>query len=349
MPVASLICGAVALLMAVGGMFLAAVPIIGSVLSFGSPVLALAGIVLGGIGHSRSEDMKGLAIAGLVVSIIAFVLGLLVAMTCGLCNACVTAGAAGTSSAAQGFGNAGNNPANWLPQVDPNAGSTPAPPPFPAAPSDQQAPIEGETAPPVPVADILEHLNRTCRDAWCTPTNRHYLFTHVSCNASECAIHFTGYHFDRDLPGPFQGRVRIPRESVRPDGEGSVVPEPLDAALSVKLEEWVPSDEFEGTSHPQLGFVAWANEACPDGWCEGEISYDYEHVRCEGNQRCTLYFRFSDYDGDTDTVRWVPGEMSLPRSLVTTLSLAEDWGDEEDAALDAFMELTDEFTAAQVD
>jgi len=349
MPVASLICGAVALLMAVGGMFLAAVPIIGSVLSFGSPVLALAGIVMGGIGHSRSEDMKGLAIAGLVVSIIAFVLGLLVAMTCGLCNACVTAGAAGTSSAAQGFGGAGNNPANWLPQPDPNVGSTPAPPPFPSAPSDQQAPIEGETAPPVPVADVLEHLNRSCMDTWCAPTNRQYLFTHVSCNASECAVQFTAYHLERDLQGPFQGRVRIPRDAVRTDGAGAVVPEPLDAALSAKLEQWVPTaagyDDLQDTTHPHLSFVAWADSMCPDGWCEGEISYDYEHVRCEADE-CTVYFRWGDYDLDTDSMRWVPGEIQLSRSVVETLGQSDDF---EEEAFERFMEVTDAFTAAHVD
>ncbi len=332
--------------MAIGGVFTAAMPIVGSILAFGSPLIALVGIILGGIAHSRVPEMKGVSIAGLILSIIGFVLGLLVAMTCGLCNACVTAGAAGTAGAAQGFSNAGNDPIGWLPPPDPNAG---APAPSPAPPSDQRAPIEGETAPPVPVADILEHLNRTCHDAWCAPTNRDYLFTHVSCNGSECAIQFTGYHFDHDLQGPFQGRVRIPREAVQSDARGSVVPEPLDAALSPELESWVPAgslDDLQDTTHPELRFVAWADSMCPDGWCEGALSYDYEHVRCETDE-CTLYFRWGDYDADTDGYRWVPGEITVPRTVVDTLP--DDDGTDADGAFETFMELTGEFTAAHVD
>ncbi len=339
MPIASLICGALSLLMAIGGIFTAAMPVVGSLFAFGSPLLALTGIILGGIGHSRSQDMKGVAVAGLVISIVGFVFGLLVAMTCGMCNACVTAGAAGTAGAAQGISSALGDPNNW-PRPDPN-GNTP--PPFPSTVTDQQAPIEGATAPPVPVADVLEHLNRSCFDAWCAPTNRSYLFTHVSCNASLCAIGFTAFHFDRDVPGPHQGRVQIPREAVQPGAEpGSVMPEPLDAALSTKLEGWAPTAEVEDTNHPELRFVTWADEMCPDTWCEGELVYDYEHVRCTGED-CTLFFRWGDYQDDTDTYRWVPGQLAVPRSIITS---APNGDMPDDVAFEQFMELTDAFTAA---
>lgn len=343
MPIASLICGAVSLLMAIGGFFTTAVPFLGSVLAFGSPVVALAGIVMGGIGHSRSQDMKGVAVAGLVTSIIGFVFGLLVAVTCGMCNVCFSAGAAGTAGAAQGMGSV-FDPNNW-PDPDPYAGG--GPPPFQGTPTDQQAPIEGATAPPVPVDDVLEHLNRTCPDAWCAPTNRDYLFTHVSCNASLCALGFTAFHFDRDVSGPHQGRVQIAREAIQPGSEpGSVMPEPLDAALSTKLEGWAPTatdfDGLEETNHPELRFVAWANDTCPDSWCEGELSYDYRHVRCAGEE-CTLFFRWGDYQEDTDAYRWVPGQMTVPRAIIT--ELPDEMGDDQ-TRFDEFMELTGAFTAA---
>lgn len=345
MPIASLICGALALLMAVGAVFTAAMPVIGSIFAFGSPVLALVGIVLGGLGHSRSEDMKGVAVAGLVVSIVAFVLGLLVAMTCGMCNACVTAGAAGTAGAAQGMGGALSNPNNWIPPA-PDPGSTPAPPPFPSQPGSQSAAIEDESDPPVPLADVLEHLNRGCHDAWCAPTNREYLFTHVSCNASECALQFTAFHFERDRSGPYQGRVRVPREAIRAGSEpGSIVPEPLDAALSEALESWAPAPgaQLEGTEDPELAFIEWANETCPDSWCEGDIAYQYEHVHCE-EEECTIFFRYGDYDSATDRTTWVPGQNSVPRSVVV-----HDWWDSfDDAQFERFMALTDEFTRAHV-
>ncbi len=95
MPIASLVLGGVAFLFMIGGFFLTAVPIAGSILSFGAPLLSLTGIVLGGMAMSRAKQeggSNGVALAGLILNIVAFLLSLAVALTCGLCNACLTAG-----------------------------------------------------------------------------------------------------------------------------------------------------------------------------------------------------------------------------------------------------------------
>ncbi|MCB9611835.1 MAG: hypothetical protein H6722_05195 [Sandaracinus sp.] len=103
MPVASIILGIVALLFMVGGFLMTGVPVAGAVLSFGAPLSALVGIVLAGVAMSRAKregGESGAAVAGLVVNIIAFILGLAVALTCGLCNVCFSASTVGAGAAA---------------------------------------------------------------------------------------------------------------------------------------------------------------------------------------------------------------------------------------------------------
>ena len=87
--------GVLAFIMMVAGFFLSWVPILGSLLSFGAPIVAIAGVVMGGVAMSRAKQAgqeSGAAIAGLIVSIIAFFPAVVVALTCGMCNACATAG-----------------------------------------------------------------------------------------------------------------------------------------------------------------------------------------------------------------------------------------------------------------
>lgn len=96
MHIGALVLGLIAFLFMVGGFFTTAIPVLGSVLSFGAPLLSLGGIVMAGIAMSRAKQAgqdSGAAIAGLVVNIITFILSLLVALTCGLCNACITTAA----------------------------------------------------------------------------------------------------------------------------------------------------------------------------------------------------------------------------------------------------------------
>lgn len=102
MPVASIILGIVALLFMIGGFLMTGVPVAGAVFSFGAPLSALVGIVLAGISMSRAKREgveSGAATAGLVVNIIAFILGLAVALTCGLCNVCFSASTVGAGAA----------------------------------------------------------------------------------------------------------------------------------------------------------------------------------------------------------------------------------------------------------
>jgi hypothetical protein len=93
MGVASSILAILAFVFLLGGMLTSLVPYVGSVLSFGAPLLALFGIVLGGVGMSRAKqhgDSDTFATLGLTLNIIAFLFGLVFALTCGLCNACIS-------------------------------------------------------------------------------------------------------------------------------------------------------------------------------------------------------------------------------------------------------------------
>lgn len=103
MSIASVLVGVLALLTMIAGVFFTPVPYVGAVLSFGSPILALVGIVLSGVAMSRAKqegESSGLAVAGLVLNILGFVFGAAVAVTCGLCNmAC--------SQRSHGFGDGG--------------------------------------------------------------------------------------------------------------------------------------------------------------------------------------------------------------------------------------------------
>ena len=109
MAIASIVLGMGAFLCMIVGFFTTGVPVVGALFSFGGPVLALAGIVTGGVAMSRSKqetgDTSGAAIAGLVVSIVGFFLSLIVALTCGLCNACLTSASVDANQRGQNGGN----------------------------------------------------------------------------------------------------------------------------------------------------------------------------------------------------------------------------------------------------
>ena len=107
MAIGSIIIGVIAFLFMVAGFFFSPVPYAGAVLSFGSPVLGIVGIVMAGVSMSRAKqtgESNGAATAGLVVNIVAFILGLAVALTCGLCNACMTSNMNNPRHGGQGLG-----------------------------------------------------------------------------------------------------------------------------------------------------------------------------------------------------------------------------------------------------
>ncbi len=132
MGIGSIVLGLFAFVCMVGGIVLGWVPFLGTMLSFLAPVLALVGIILGGVALSRAKsgggESEGLAVGGLVTSIIAFIPSMLVALTCGVCNVCATAMYLDPSIGAFDAG-----------PVHPDGGMTPngsiAPPPFPSMPS----------------------------------------------------------------------------------------------------------------------------------------------------------------------------------------------------------------------
>lgn len=159
MGIASIVLGILALLFALGGFLVSFVPVVGAYpgvfLSFTAPVLALMGIVLGGVGISRAREEgteTGAATAGLIVSIIAFFPAFLVAMTCGVCNTMCA------SAAMQG---GRHDPDPWW-MVD--AGATPPmfppptaiDPPLDPDPSDPQAVDPGQPPPAFPPPPLPE-------------------------------------------------------------------------------------------------------------------------------------------------------------------------------------------------
>jgi len=121
------------------GLVFTLMPVWGLVFSFGAPVVALLGIVLGGLAMSAANkrgESSGFALASVIMNVLAFLPALVVAMTCGLCNACVTQ-----------QGGSGPQLRMMLPpqtQIIVDAG-TPAPPPFPMPDAGAQP-----TAAPVP-------------------------------------------------------------------------------------------------------------------------------------------------------------------------------------------------------
>jgi hypothetical protein len=152
MGVASSILAILAFVFLLGGMLTSLVPYVGSVLSFGAPLLALFGIVLGGVGMSRAKqhgDSDTFATLGLTLNVIAFLFGLVFALTCGLCNACIS------QSAQQN--------ARW--NLGPTPGSTgstgtwPTPTPMPTLPTPTGP--SGFSPPPLVPTPVLPDPNAT--------------------------------------------------------------------------------------------------------------------------------------------------------------------------------------------
>lgn len=68
-------------------------PVVGSLFAFGSPALALLGVILGGAAMSKAKRMgleSGTGLVGVILNTLVFFPSLLVAFTCGVCNACVS-------------------------------------------------------------------------------------------------------------------------------------------------------------------------------------------------------------------------------------------------------------------
>lgn len=152
MGIGAIVLGVFAFICMIGGAVLALVPFLGVMLSFLAPVLALVGIILGGVGLSRARsgggESEGFAIGGLITSVVAFVPSVIVALSCGVCNVCTTAMYLdpnfGTHDAGPRY-DAGT-PSYTTPNAPPPF--TYAPPPFP--PSGPTPGLQGPAAPVIP-------------------------------------------------------------------------------------------------------------------------------------------------------------------------------------------------------
>ena len=97
MALASVLLSLAAVACTVLGIVAVIVPVLGSVLSYAAPVLALSGVVLGGVAISRArqarQESSGLALSGVILNTLAFIPALLGALTCGVCNTVLTGAA----------------------------------------------------------------------------------------------------------------------------------------------------------------------------------------------------------------------------------------------------------------
>jgi hypothetical protein len=95
MALLSIVLSVVALVCTLIGFLTTPIPVLGMVFSFGAAAIALGGIMLGGRSISDAKRRGVPNDAGrvaVVLNVIAFVPALLVAITCGLCNALFSSG-----------------------------------------------------------------------------------------------------------------------------------------------------------------------------------------------------------------------------------------------------------------
>jgi hypothetical protein len=152
MGLLSILLSALAVVCAGVGVLTTPIPKIGLIFAFGAPALAVAGIMLGGSAMSRAkrsgQTTSETGKLGAILSAIAFVPSLLVALTCGVCNAFFSSGnfkvhkdfRVGTAPYADDAG------AQALPPPQ-RLGAGGAEPPPPSQPDVKQAPNDQAPAP----------------------------------------------------------------------------------------------------------------------------------------------------------------------------------------------------------
>jgi hypothetical protein len=158
MAAASIVLGVLAVVFIGLGVLATPIPVLGTVLSFTAPALALAAVVTGGVAMSRAKregrSAEG-ATAGVVVGALAFVPALMVALTCGVCNALCSAstlqGGPVRVRLGGGFGPDSGVPFALPPPpgAKPPASPEPSTPPPAPAPGDPAAPPPAFPPPPI--------------------------------------------------------------------------------------------------------------------------------------------------------------------------------------------------------
>jgi hypothetical protein len=157
MAALSILLGVLSLACVALGVLTTPIPVLGALFSFAAPLVAIAGIVVGGLAMSRSQQAaarpvtpgepapaaaptRRVGLPGVIVSAVALLPALLTAMTCGVCNALCSTGQIQTRRDFNFDIQRGRPPAA-PPRDTPDAGREPgdpdAPPPvFPPPPLD---------------------------------------------------------------------------------------------------------------------------------------------------------------------------------------------------------------------
>ena len=153
MAIAAILLGVFAFIAMFAGVILTIIPYAGAIFSALALIASVVGIVLAGLGKSHAtQDGESTtpAMVGLVLNIVGVIFALLVFMTCGLCNACISAGGAGNGMRAVSLDGGGvyftNQPGDAPPGSPFAPPSAPEMPPPPAAP--QALPTDPAAPPP---------------------------------------------------------------------------------------------------------------------------------------------------------------------------------------------------------
>jgi hypothetical protein len=155
MALVSILLSVVALLCTAAGFFTTPIPVLGTLFSFGAAAIALLGLILGGRAVTAAKQQGRLndtARIGVVLNSLALVPALLVALTCGVCNALFSTGNVQLQRDFQW------NMGGWGPDAGPGALPPPAqapaePEPQPGQPqpgSGQGQPGQGQPDPKAP-------------------------------------------------------------------------------------------------------------------------------------------------------------------------------------------------------
>jgi hypothetical protein len=245
LAIASICCAGLALAFTILGFVLTSVPYAGSVMSFGAPVIAVVGAILGGLALSkarRESSSMGMPITGLVVSVIVFLPAALVALTCGLCNACFS-----TVSSVGSRGDLGS-PAGASPPARPPAA---APPPAAAS-----SPALDPTAPPTAeeLARAVHELNEACGDVWCEG-EFDYRFQTLTCSAGACTLQFLARHESVDEGAPYApAQIVVPGAADLLECESGLAPRCDNRVLSLgwmnRMNEAVATWELANRPSP---------------------------------------------------------------------------------------------------
>jgi hypothetical protein len=163
MGLLSILLSALAVVCAGVGVLTTPIPKLGLVFAFGAPVLAIAGIMLGGSAMSKAKragQTSETGRIGAILSALAFVPSVVVALTCGVCNAFFTTGDLhvqkdfrfNASPFGRDAGARGLPAPQRVPPADPNAPDAPNAPPDPDRKGSHLQPGDRPRAPDQPQA-----------------------------------------------------------------------------------------------------------------------------------------------------------------------------------------------------